>query len=459
MTLDHITLDQMLLVAVIAITLIILFLLILQIRKQDVMSGRSEEQSRQFELLRNFVDQKVTKMSESLSDFQDQLKTRDFESREVQTKKITEHQKDMTLNFNEFKTSLNDLLHKNNESILKHQTDSLKNLHETLTENSRKQNEQVAVSLKAYGDEFGKRVEGLTDKTDLRLKEISGQVEKKLGEGFDKTTETFANVLKRLTLIDEAQKKITELSGNVVSLQEVLADKRSRGAFGEVQLSALVSNVMPEQCYSLQYGLSNNTRVDCMLFLPDPTGHIAVDSKFPLESYQKMTAFDVTDTDKTVAEKQFKLDIKKHIKDISEKYIIPNETAEGAVMFIPAEAVFAEIHAHHPDLVEEAQKKRVWMVSPTTFMAVLTTARAVIKDDATRQQVHLIQEHLSKLSVEFDRFGKRMENLSRHIGQAHKDVGDVKITADKINKQFVSIEKVELEDISHEIEVLSQKDE
>jgi len=453
------TIDQILFAVIISISLILLLLLILQIRKQDVMSGRAEEQSRQFDLLRGFFDQKVTKMSESLSDFQDQLKTRDFESREVQTKKITELQKDMSSNFNEFKTALNDILYKNNESILKHQTESLKNLHETLTENSRKQNEQVAVSLKAYGEEFGKRVEGLTDKTDLRLKEISGQVEKKLGEGFDKTTETFANVLKRLTLIDEAQKKITELSGNVVSLQEVLADKRSRGAFGEVQLSALVSNVMPEQCYSLQYSLSNNTRVDCMLFLPEPSGHIAVDSKFPLESYQKMTAFDVTDVNKIAAEKQFKLDIKKHIKDISDKYIIPGETAEGAVMFIPAEAVFAEIHAHHPDLVEEAQKKRVWMVSPTTFMAVLTTARAVIKDDATRHQVHLIQEHLSKLSVEFDRFGKRMENLSKHIGQAHKDVGDVKITADKINRQFVSIEKVELDDINKDMGVLSQKDE
>lgn len=450
--------DHILFAVIISISLVILLFLLLQVRKQDVMSGRAEEQSRQFDLLRSFVDQKVTKMSESLSDFQDQLKTRDFESREIQTKKITELQKDMSTNFSEFKTALNEILYKNNETILKHQTESLKNLHETQTENSRKQNEQVAVSLKAYGDEFGKRVEGLIDKTDLRLKEISGQVEKKLGEGFDKTTETFANVLKRLTLIDEAQKKITELSGSVVSLQEVLADKRSRGAFGEVQLSALVGNVMPEQCYSLQYGLSNNTRVDCMLFLPEPSGHIAVDSKFPLESYQRMTAFEVTDADKVTAEKQFKLDIKKHIKDISDKYIIPGETAEGAVMFIPAEAVFAEIHAHHPDLVEEAQKKRVWMVSPTTFMAVLTTARAVIKDDATRQQVHLIQEHLSKLSVEFDRFGKRMENLSKHIGQAHKDVGEVKITADKINRQFVSIEKVELEDIGSDIDVLSQKD-
>lgn len=434
---------------------VMLTVLISQLRKQDVMSGRADEQARQFEILRTLVEHKVSQMLESMTEFQNQLKISEIEGRENQSKKIADLNKELGANFNEFKTGMAELLFKNNESNQKNQAESLKSLNETLVKNSQQQNEQVAKSLKSYGDDFGKRVESLTDKTDLRLKEISGQVEKKLGEGFDKTTETFANVLKRLTLIDEAQKKITELSGNVVSLQEVLADKRSRGAFGEVQLSALVANVMPEQSYALQYTLSNNTRVDCMLFLPEPSGNIAVDSKFPLESYQKMTAFDITDVDKLKAEKQFKADIKKHIKDIADKYIIPAETAEGAVMFIPAESVFAEIHAHHPDLVEESQKKRVWMVSPTTLMAVLTTARAVIKDDATRQQVHLIQEHLSKLSVEFTRFGTRMENLSRHISQAHKDVGEVKITADKIKGRFISIEKVELDDITKEIEVLN----
>lgn len=445
------TLEQILLGVIAVISVVLMILLISLVRRQDVMSGRADEQSRQFESLRTLVGQKITQMMNSMQDFQSQLKVTDLESRANQASKISELQKQLASNFNEFKTDMGELLFKNNESILKNNAESLKVLNETLAENSKSQNEQVSKSLKSYGEEFGKRVESLTDKTDLRLKEISGQVEKKLGEGFDKTTETFANVLKRLTLIDEAQKKITELSGNVVSLQEVLADKRSRGAFGEVQLSALVGNVMPESSYALQYVLSNNTRVDCMLFLPEPSGNIAVDSKFPLENYQKMTAFDALDADRTKAERQFKADIKKHIKDIADKYIIPGETAEGAVMFIPAESVFAEIHAHHPDLVEESQKKRVWMVSPTTLMAVLTTARAVIKDDATRKQVHLIQEHLSKLSVEFDRFGRRMENLSKHIGQAHKDVGDVKITADKINRQFISIEKVELDTISSDI--------
>ena len=288
-----------------------------------------------------------------------------------------------------------------------------------------------------------------------RLAEISGQVEKRLDKGFEKTTETFTDVVKRLAMIDAAQKRITELSSNVVSLQEVLTDKRSRGAFGEVQMAALISNVMPEDSYELQYSLSNKTRVDCMMFLPDPTGHIAIDSKFPLDSFQKMMDNDVSDSDRLVAEKQFRLDIKKHIKDISEKYIIENETADGAIMFIPAEAVFAEIHAHQPQLVEEAQRARVWMVSPTTLMAVLTTARAVLKDSATRKQIHVIQDHLVALAKDFDRFRKRMDKLSTHIQQANKDVEDVHISAGKISSRFEKIEKVELKE--EDIELLDSE--
>ena len=279
-----------------------------------------------------------------------------------------------------------------------------------------------------------------------RLNEISGQVEHRLSKGFEKTTETFTDVVKRLALIDEAQKRITELSTNVVSLQEVLSDKRSRGAFGEVQMAALVRNMMPENSFALQYSLSNGTRVDCMLFLPEPTGHLAIDSKFSLESYQKMMDNSLTDADRLAAERQFRVDIKKHIKDISEKYIIPGETSDSAIMFIPAEAVFAEIHAHQPELVDESHRSRVWMVSPSTLMAVLTTIRAVLKDAATRKQVHLIQEHLAGLSKDFDRFGKRMEKLSLHIQQANKDVDEVNTSARKISSRFEKIEKVELDD-------------
>jgi DNA recombination protein RmuC len=292
---------------------------------------------------------------------------------------------------------------------------------------------------------IGGRVDKLTEATELKLKEISGQVEKRLSDGFAQTTATFTDVIKRLALIDEAQKRITELSTNVVSLQEILSDKRSRGVFGEVQLSALISNVLPETHYALQHSFSNGRRADCVLFLPAPTGTIAIDSKFPLESYRRLSDNNLTDSERKAGETQFRLDIRKHIQDVASKYIIANETADGAMLFIPAEAVFAEIHAHYYELVEEAHRQRVWLVSPTTMMAILTTARAVVKDAATREQVHIIQKYLAELAKDFDRFQIRMTNLAKHIDQAHGDIQDVKISADKITTRFAKIEKVELE--------------
>ena len=233
-------------------------------------------------------------------------------------------------------------------------------------------------------------------------------------------------------------------------------DSLESRAFGEVQLASLVRNVMPESSFSFQHTLTNGTRVDCMLFLPEPSGDIAIDSKFPLESYKKMTDLDLGEADRLTAEKQFRKDIKKHIYDIANKYIISGETSDGAVMFIPAEAIFAEIHSHYYELVEEAQRARVWLVSPTTLMAVLTTARAVLKDSATRKQVHLIQDHLVALSKDFSRFQTRMDNLSRHIEQASKDVDDVNTSARKISSRFEKIEQVEM--IDAEVETLLKSD-
>lgn len=276
------------------------------------------------------------------------------------------------------------------------------------------------------------------------LKDISGQVEKRLSDGFEKTTQTFTDIVKRLALIDEAQKKMTELSGNVISLKTLLSDKRSRGAFGEVQLNSLIRNVLPEQHFSFQYSLSNGKRADCMLFLPEPTGNIAIDAKFPLENFQKLMNTDLSDADRKTAEQQFKQDIKFHIQTIAEKYIIPGETCDSAIMFIPAEAIFSEIHSHYPELVEYSHHAKVWLVSPTTMMAILTTARAVLKDDATRKQVHIIQEHLQVLAKDFGRFQQRMDGLQKHIEQAHQDVTDVNKSAKKISSRFNKIEKVEL---------------
>jgi DNA recombination protein RmuC len=304
--------------------------------------------------------------------------------------------------------------------------------------------EELAKTLAQSSEQMSKRIDTLTQATDKRLQEISGQVEKRLAEGFEKTTKTFSDILQRLALIDDAQKKITELSSNVVSLQEVLNDKRSRGAFGEVQLNSLIRNVLPEQSFKLQHSLSNGKIADCVLFLPKPTGNVVVDAKFPLESYRKMVDLALHAQERKSALRQFKLDIKKHINDISDKYLIDKETADGAIMFIPAEAIFAEIHGHQSDLVDYANKKRVWLTSPTTLMAILTTARSVLKDEATRQQIHIIQAHLSDLAQDFNRFKGRFANLAKHIDQAATDVKQIHTSADKISTRFEKIEQVEL---------------
>jgi DNA recombination protein RmuC len=336
--------------------------------------------------------------------------------------------------------------------LLRQMSEQKDNLTESLNKATQTNREELSQSLLVNAEQLSKRMNELTATTKKELTEISKQVEQRLSEGFDKTTKTFTDILKRLALIDDAQKKITELSTNVVSLQEVLADKRSRGAFGEVQLNALIRNVLPEQSFSLQHTLSNGKIADCILFLPSPTGNVVIDSKFPLESYRKMADNQLGEHERKMAERQFKVDIKKHINDISNKYLIDNETADGAVMFIPAEAIFAEIHAHHSDLVDYANKKRVWLTSPTTLMAILTTARSVLKDEATRKQIHIIQAHLSELAVDFDRFKSRFANLAKHIDQAATDVKQIHTSADKITNRFEKIEQVELVEEKKELQ-------
>lgn len=289
--------------------------------------------------------------------------------------------------------------------------------------------------------------------TNSRFKDLSLQLEQRLNEGFEKTTATFSDIVKRLALIDDAQKKLTELSSNVVSLQEILVDKRSRGAFGEVQLKNLVQNMLPPDNYDFQYTLSNGNRADCILFLPEPSGNVVIDSKFPLENFQIMTDFTNIEGERKKATQSFKQDIKKHISDIANKYIQPGETSEGAIMFIPAEAVFAEIHAHFPDLVEFAHRSNIWLASPTTLMAILTTARAVLKDSATRKHIHIIQEHLRALAIDFNRFENRMEHLAKHIEKANTDVQKVHTSAKKITRRFGQIEKCEMDEKLEKLEL------
>ncbi len=314
----------------------------------------------------------------------------------------------------------------------------------TLADQGRADQELFHNVMRSTTQQLTSTIESLTMTVDGRLEQITGKVTERLEEGFKKTNETFVSVMERLATIDEAQKKIDGLTTNVVSLQELLGDKRSRGAFGEVQLESLVRNTLPQQAYALQHTLSNGSRVDCALFLPEPTGTVAVDAKFPLENYHRMFGADVAEAERIQAQRQFKADVKKHVDAIADKYILANETSDGAMMFVPAEAVFAEIHAYHPEVVEYAMQRRVWIVSPTTMMAVLNTARAVIKDVETRKQVHIIKDALSKLGKEFSRFDQRMKKLADHIRQAHQDAEDVHVTSQKISRHFAQIENVDL---------------
>ncbi len=322
----------------------------------------------------------------------------------------------------------------------------MEKLHTTLAEQGQAQQALINDTMLKATTTLSMSIESLSKAVDGRLEQIGGKVSERLDEGFKKTNQTFVDVMARLATIDEAQKKIDGLTTNVVSLQELLGDKRSRGAFGEVQLEALVRNVLPVNSYAMQHTFENGTRADCALFLPEPTGTVAVDSKFPLENYHRMFDAKLSEAEQLLAEKQFKLDVKKHVDDIAKKYIISNVTSDGAVMFIPAEAVFAELHAYHQDVIEYAMNKRVWVVSPTTLMAVLNTARAVLKDVETRKQVHVIKEELAKLSKDFGRFDQRMKKLADNIRQAHENAQDVHISSQKITQRFAKIERVELTD-------------
>ena len=331
-----------------------------------------------------------------------------------------------------------------NSSLAQTRETVLETLHKTLSEQGKSQQVLINDTMLKATTTLIQSVESLGKIVDARLEEIGGKVSERLEEGFKKTNETFVSVMARLATIDEAQKKIDGLTVNMVSLQDLLGDKRSRGAFGEVQLEGLVRNVLPPDSFKMQHTFPNDMRVDCALFLPEPTGIVAVDSKFPLENYHKMFDSGLSEAAQNMAEKQFKLDVKKHVDDIASKYIIANVTSDGAVMFIPAEAVFAEIHAYHPEIIDYAMKKRVWLVSPTTLMAVLNTARAVLKDVEMRKQVHIIKDELGKLSKDFERFDSRMKKLADNIRQAHENAQEVHISSQKISRRFAQIERVEL---------------
>ena len=294
-------------------------------------------------------------------------------------------------------------------------------------------------------DDFTK----LNDQIDNRLRLINDKVNERLDQNFEKTNKTFTSVLERLSKIDEAQKKIDTLSNDIVSLQSVLTDKKARGIFGEINLKHILSSVFGDNnkhIYQLQYPFENGVIADCVLFAPDPLGKIAIDSKFPLENYQIMVDKNNDIGVRASAEKLFKSDMKKHIDAIASKYIIPGVTSNQAIMFLPAEAIFAEINAYHNDLVEYAYRKNVWITSPTTLISTLTTIQVILKNMERDKYAKIVHEELTKLGVEFHRYKERWDKLSRSIETVNKDVENLNITSDKISKKFEAISDVKLDD-------------
>jgi DNA recombination protein RmuC len=278
------------------------------------------------------------------------------------------------------------------------------------------------------------------------MTEMQERMRESLHGSSKQTTTSLTQLQERLAAIDKAQDNITKLSGDVLSLQDILSNKQTRGAFGEIQLRDIVGKALPNDSFSLQHTLSNGKRADCLIHLPNPPGPIVIDSKFPLEAYEALRSAKTEHALKQ-AVAQMKVAIKKHISDISEKYIIEGETADGALMFLPSEAVYAELHANFPELVRIGFDARVWIVSPTTCMATLNTMRAILKDARMREQAGAIRKELALLVTDVDRLGNRVGNLDRHFTQASKDIEEIKISADKAGKRAHRLDNFDFEEI------------
>ncbi len=356
---------------------------------------------------------------------------------DLQVKQLFEEQQRMEKRLQDANFQLSGSFNQANERVLERYGQFERVMRDQLNQHTSLVNQQLQ-------SDFSK----LNERIEFNLLRINDKVNERLDQSFNKTNETFQNILVRLAKIDEAQKKIESLSTDIVSLQNLLSDKKSRGTFGEVQLYQIMAAVFGEKndrIYETQYKLSNGTIVDAMLHAPIPMGDLPIDSKFPLENYQRMMDRTLGEVERQLAEKQFKQDVKKHIDDIFNKYVTPQETSDQAVMFLPAEAIFAEINAYHPDLVAYSQRKRVWLVSPTTFMSTLTTIQVILNNLERDQHALIIQQELNKLGDEFKRYKERWDKLSKHIDSVSKDVKEIHITTEKIGTRFDAISNVELD--------------
>jgi DNA recombination protein RmuC len=280
-----------------------------------------------------------------------------------------------------------------------------------------------------------------------RLTEVQRQMTEALHGTSTRTARSLGELQTRLETIDKAQANIEKLSGNVLSLQDILSNKQTRGAFGEIQLHDIVQKALPKDAYTMQATLSNGKRADCLIHLPNPPGPIVIDAKFPLEAYEAIRRAD-TPRGLTEAAQQMRTAVRAHIRAIAEKYIVEGETADGALMFLPSEAVYAELHANFPELVREGFAVKVWIVSPTTCMATLNTMRAVLKDARMREQAGAIRKELALLYGDVERLGVRVESLDRHFGQAAKDIEDIKVSSEKAGKRARRLDNFDFEEIA-----------
>ncbi|HRV62545.1 DNA recombination protein RmuC [Albidovulum sp.] len=284
-----------------------------------------------------------------------------------------------------------------------------------------------------------------------RLSEVAKGMSDSLHGSATRTARSLGELQQRLETIDKAQAKIEKLSGDVLSLQDILSNKQTRGAFGEIQLNDIVRKALPADAFTMQATLSNGRRADCLIHLPNPPGPIVIDSKFPLEAYEALRRA-TNNSEAIEAQRMLRIAVRGHVKAISERYIIEGETADGALMFLPSEAVYAELHANFPEVVREGFAAKVWIVSPTTCMATLNTMRAVLKDARMREQAGAIRKELALLHADVDRLGNRVENLDRHFHQAAKDIEDIKISADKAGRRAKRLDSFDFEELAPEPE-------
>ena len=310
--------------------------------------------------------------------------------------------------------------------------------------------ERLAGGLHHVSEAQAKSQSSMLQLMEQRLAQVQNQMNENLHGSARRTAQSLGELQQRLVSIDKAQENITKLSGDVLSLQDILSNKQTRGAFGEIQLNDIVTKALPSDSYTMQATLSNGRRADCLIHLPNPPGPIAIDSKFPLEAYEALRKA-TTDWQLNEAAKLLRQSVRRHIKDISEKYIIEGETADGALMFLPSEAVYAELHANFPELVRDGFAARVWIVSPTTCMATLNTMRAILKDARMREQAGAIRRELGLLYQDVDRLGQRVENLDRHFSQAAKDITEIKISSDKAGKRARRLDNFDFEEMAQPV--------